>query len=136
MNTFISSFIGAMVGALTWYFMIKVFHRNNEINMSNKEEILKELDAIDRQYAQEKMNDVLEKIEFLETHMDEFKNYDANKLMRIMKYLDRYIVLLFNNEIINKQIEKAVIDKTTARIRDLLDTLNQFYNSLNKRNSN
>lgn len=136
MNTFISSFIGASFGVLTGYIVFKIFRKNNEINMSNKEEILKELYAIDRQYAQEKMNDVLEKIEFLETHMSEFKNYDANKLIRIMKYLDRYIALLFNNEIINKQIEKAVIDKTTARIRDLLDILNQFYNSLNKRNSN
>lgn len=136
METFISSFIGAMVGALTWYFMIKVFRRNNEINLSNKEEILKELDAIDRKYAQDKMDEVLERIEFLETHMDNFKNYDADRLLKTMRYLDRYIVLLFNNKIINKQIEKAVIDKTTARIRDLLDTLNQFYNSLNKRNSN
>ena len=119
MSAFISAFIGAIVGIITAQILFKVLHKDVINVMSNTEEVLKELDEIDRKYTQEKVNTIMNNIVYYENNISKFNSLSIDKLNRIKEKLYAYSSYLLYDDIVNDIIELKKINEMTTRILNL-----------------
>ena len=119
MSAFISAFIGAIVGIITAHILFKVFHKNDISVMPNIEEVLKELDEIDRKYTQEKVNTIMNNVIYYESNISKFNSLSADKLKSIEKRLHIYSSYLLYDDIVNDIFELKKINEMTTRILNL-----------------
>lgn len=119
MSAFISAFIGAIVGIITAHILFKVFHKNDISVMPNTEEVLKELDEIDRKYTQEKVNTIMNNIVYYENNISKFHSLSIDKLKRIKEKLLAYSSYLLYDDIVNDIIELKKINEMSGRILNL-----------------
>ena len=119
MSAFVSAFIGAIVGIITAHILFKVFHKNDISVMSNTEEVLKELDEIDRKYTQEKVNTIMNNIVYYENNISKFSSLSIDKLKRIKEKLLAYSSYLLYDDIVNDIIELKKINEMSGRILNL-----------------
>lgn len=119
MSAFISAFIGAVVGIITAHILFKVFHKDVINVMPNTEEVLKELDEIDRKYTQEKVNTIMNNILYYENNISKFNSLSIDKLKRIKEKLLAYSSYLLYDDIVNDIIELKKINEMSGRILNL-----------------
>lgn len=119
MSAFVSAFIGAIVGIITAHILFKVLHKDVINVMPNTEEVLKELDEIDRKYTQEKVNTIMNNILYYENNISKFNSLSIDKLNRIKEKLLAYSSYLLYDDIVNDIIELKKINEMSGRILNL-----------------
>ena len=123
MKEFIFSFLGAILGSLTMYFMHKAFVINKELNLkSNRDEVLAAMDEIDKGYAEDKVESIKGAIAHYKTILP---HKDINSKRYIKASLTYYCDWLNRNRSGIKYISESVRNELKAEIEELLNSYNE-----------
>ena len=125
MKDFIFSLLGAVSGSLLMYIIYRAFIINKEINSkSNKDEVLAAMDKMDKEYAEEKIEDIKSAIVHFKSILL-YKDINSRRYIKtsLMYYRDW---LTLNRAGIN-HISEDKRNELKAEIEELLNLYSKEY---------
>ena len=122
MREFIFSFLGAVAGSLTVYFIHKIFAVNKRINDNfNKDELSKSIDDVDEEYVNNKVNSILSHIEYYTDILSILTpSYKLNVIEIKMIY---YMDWLTTNELALEKLSVSQRDELKRKIEIFMEDL-------------